>query len=217
MDAALSPPAEPRQVPTSDLLEDLVHTFPDERVSVGELVDRLESRAIGVFLLILALPMLIPNIPGISTIFGVLMIAPALQLTFGHGKMWLPQKVRAWTFPGAGLRKALRAAIPALRRVEVLIKPRLTFLTRWPLTIGVGVQTLIMAIILILPIWGANLSPGVTVTLTALALLQRDGLLMLLSIPCAIGSMLWVYFGTKYGIMLATWLYDVAHNWIVGF
>jgi hypothetical protein len=58
--------------------------------------------------------------------------------------------------------------------------------------------------------WGANLTPGVTVTLTALALLQRDGLLMLLSIPCAIGSLAWVYFGTKYGIMLIDWVFDWA-------
>ncbi len=196
----------------SEVLEELTEGFPNESVSVGELIDRLDSRAHGVLLLILALPMCIPNIPGISTIFGILMIAPALGLLFGQRRLWVPKQVRAWTFPREGFRKALKVAIGGLRRVEFLIKPRMSVLTRWPVTSVVGFQTLIMALVLILPIWGANLSPGVTVTLTALALMQRDGLLMLLSVPCAIGSVIWVYLFTKYGVIAATWLAEWAQQ-----
>lgn len=203
-------PAEGRSA--SEVLVELTQAFEGDRISVGQLVDRLDSRAHGVLLLILALPMCIPNIPGISTVFGVLMIAPALGLLFGQRRLWLPKQVRAWTFPRAGFERALHLAIGGLRRVEFLIKPRLSFLTRWPMTSAVGFQTLLMAFVLILPIWGANLSPGVTVTLTALALMQRDGLLMLLSIPCAIGSIVWVYLFTKYGVMAAAWL----THWVQG-
>jgi hypothetical protein len=205
----------PRPAPgrsASQVLEDLVEAFPSDRISVGELVDRLDSRAHGVLLLILALPMCIPNIPGISTIFGVLMIAPALALMLGQRRLWLPRQVRAWSFPREGFRRALEAAIGGLRRVEYLIKPRLSILTRWPATSFVGFQTLLMALVLILPIWGANLTPGVTVTLTALALMQRDGVLMLLSVPCAIGSIVWVYLFTKYGVQAAQWLGEWLQN-----
>lgn len=190
----------------SEVLRELTEAFDGEKISVGELLDRLDSRAHGVLLLILALPMCIPNIPGISTIFGVLMIAPALGLLLGQRRLWVPRKVRAWTFSRDGFTRALNIAIGGLRRVEFLIKPRLSFLTRWPATSAVGFQTLLMALVLILPIWGANLSPGVTVTLTALALMQRDGLLMLLSVPCALGSLLWVYLFTKYGVIAAAWV-----------
>lgn len=210
-----TPPTEAQPQPgraASEVLEELTEAFQGEKISVGELVDSLDSRAHGVLLLILALPMCIPNIPGISTIFGILMIAPALGLLFGQRRLWLPRQVRAWTFPREGFNKALRVAIGGLKRVEFLIKPRLSFLTRWPLTSLVGFQTFLMAIVLILPIWGANLSPGVTVTLTALALMQRDGVLMLLSVPCAIGSIVWVYLFTKYGVIAATWL----TQWVQG-
>lgn len=210
-----TPPSEAQPPPgraASEVLEELTQAFQGEKISVGELVDSLDSRAHGVLLLILALPMCIPNIPGISTIFGILMIAPALGLLFGQRRLWLPRQVRAWTFPREGFNKALRVAIGGLKRVEFLIKPRLSFLTQWPLTSLVGFQTLLMALVLILPIWGANLSPGVTVTLTALALMQRDGLLMLLSVPCAIGSIVWVYLFTKYGVIAATWL----TQWVQG-
>lgn len=193
----------------SEVLQELSDAFTSDKISVGELVDRLDSRAHGVLLLILALPMCIPNIPGISTIFGVLMIAPAVGLLFGQRQLWLPRQVRAWTFPRESFSKALNLAIGGLKRVEFLIKPRLSFLTRWPVTSAVGFQTLLMAIVLILPIWGANLTPGVTVTFTALALMQRDGLLMLISVPCAIGSIIWVYLFTKYGVMAAAWLLSV--------
>jgi hypothetical protein len=184
----------------SELLNDLVAAFPGEKTSVGALIDQLDSRAHGVLLLVLALPMCIPNVPGISTIFGVLMLAPALQLVMGSRRLWVPQRVRRWEIESAPLRRTLRTAIPTLRRVEYLIKPRWSRLTRFPVTILVGLQTLLMALILILPIPFANWPPGMTVAITSLALLQRDGLLMLLTIPAAIASAASVYLGTRLGL-----------------
>lgn len=212
LNATIPPPSASAGRAASEVLVELTEAFESDKISVGDLVDRLDSRAHGVLLLILALPMCIPNIPGISTIFGVLMIAPALGLLFGQRRLWLPRQARAWTFKRDGFQRALRLAIGGLRRVEFLIKPRLSVLTRWPLTSAVGFQTLLMALVLILPIWGANLLPGIAVTFTALALMQRDGLLMLLSMPFAIGSIVWVYLFTKYGVIAATWL----THWVQG-
>ncbi len=184
----------------SELLDDLVDAFPGDKTSVGELIDRLDSRAHGMLLLVLALPMCIPNVPGISTIFGVLMMLPALQLVMGSRRLWVPQRVRRWEIECAPLRRTLRAATPPLKRVEYLIKPRWSRLTRFPVTILVGLQTLLMAFILILPIPFANWPPGMTVAITSLALLQRDGVLMLLTIPAAIASVASVYLGTRVGL-----------------
>lgn len=184
----------------SALLDDLVEAFPGESVSVGELLDRLDSRAHGVLLLVLALPMCIPNIPGISTIFGFLMLAPALQLVFGSHRLWIPRGMREMRIDCEALRKTLRVATPPLKRIEYLIKPRWSALTRFPATIVIGLQTLLMALILILPIPFANWPPGMTVAMTALALLQRDGILMLLTIPAALASVLSVYVGARVSV-----------------
>lgn len=196
----------------SALLDDLVESFPADKVAVGELVDRLDSRAHGVLLLVLALPMCVPNVPGISTIFGVLMMAPAIQLVLGSRRLWLPRKVREWQVDCEALRRTLRVAIPPLTRVEYLIRPRWTRLTRFPVTILVGLQTLLMAFILILPIPFANWPPGMTVAMTALALLQRDGVLMLLTIPAAIASVASVYLGTRVGLAVINGAFD----WLQG-
>jgi hypothetical protein len=201
MDDHSSAHAEPDQRrKTSDLLEGLLEELPHERITVGELLDCLESRALGFLLLILALPMCVPNIPGISTIFGFLMLAPALQMMFGQ---------REWSFRREGLRRAIHAAVPALKRIEVLIKARLPFFTSWPTTAYIGFQTLLMALILILPIPGGNWPPGITVALTALALLQRDGILMLLTLPAAGASIAAFYYFGKVSLFavehLVTW------------
>lgn len=190
-------PSSQKARPASALLDDLVVAFPDDTVSVGELLDRLDARANGVVLLVLALPMCIPNVPGISTIFGILMLAPALQLVFGQRRLWVPKRVREWRVDCNALRRTFNATTPILRRVEYLIKPRFPELTRFPATIYVGLQTLLMALVLILPIPFGNWPPGMTVALTALALLQRDGLLMLLTSLAAAAS---TYVAARVGI-----------------
>jgi hypothetical protein len=208
-----APPRGHEHEPASALMQGLIDALPNERVTVGELVDALEARAHGVLLLILALPMCVPNVPGISTIFGFLMLAPAVALIFGQRRLWLPQGARAWTFPREGLSRTVRLTTPTLKRIELLIKPRLEVLTRFPLTIYVGLQTLLMALVLILPIPFANWPPGMTVAMTALALLQRDGALLLLTIPAAVASVASVYFGARVGAAvlhnLAPWIHGL--------
>lgn len=210
-----SPPEAGRSA--SELLDDLVEQFPGEKVSVGALIDQLDSRAHGVLLLVLALPMCIPNVPGISTIFGILMLAPALQMVFGSRRLVLPKRVREWEVDATALRRTLQMATPTLKRLEYLIKPRLSVLTRFPLTIGVGLQTLLMALILILPIPFANWPPGMTVAMTALALLQRDGILMLITIPAAAASVASVYLGTRVGIAVINNLIEWGQSLLAGF
>lgn len=200
----------------SSVLHELVEAFPEEKTSIGALIDRLDSRAHGVLLLVLALPMCIPNVPGISTVFGILMLAPAAQLVLGSRRLWVPQRVRRWEVESAQLRRTLRTAIPTLKRVEYLIKPRWSQLTRFPVTILVGLQTLLMAFILILPIPFANWPPGMTVAITSLALLQRDGVLMLLSVPAAIASVASVYLGTRVGLAVINNIVEWAQQLMGG-
>ena len=202
-----SPPHPAKGRAASALLDDLIEAFPGESVSVGELIDQLDSRANGVVLLVLALPMCIPNVPGISTIFGVLMIAPAMQLVLGGHTLWLPKRMRAWRVSCEALRRTFNATTPVLRRVEYLIKPRWSWLTRYPATIYVGLQTLFMALVLILPIPLGNWPPGMTVALTALALLQRDGVLLLLTTAAAGAATYVAYLAGDYVLQFFNGMY----------
>jgi hypothetical protein len=183
----------------SALLEELIDAFPEEHVTVGELLQRLERRAFGLLLLLLALPNCIPNIPGLSTIFGVMLVAPAVQLILGRGELWLPKRVRAWRISRDALRMAIKGALPVLRRLEHYVEPRWTWFARRPFSQFLGLQTLILALVLILPIPLGNWPPGITVAATAIALLQRDGRLALMSVPMAIVSVGVAWAGVRIG------------------
>ncbi len=211
MDSPVSPPPPGRATPpkASALLAELLDAFPNDRVTVGEVLSHLEGRAFGLLLLLLALPNCIPNIPGLSTIFGVMMLAPAIQLILGRGALWLPERVRRWSFSREVLRLTIKGALPVLRRIEGFMSPRWTVLVRPPATQVLGLQTLVMALVLMLPIPAGNWPPGMTVAATALALLQRDGRLALLSVPMAIVSLGVAWVGVRLGLVALQELDDI--------
>ncbi len=200
MDDATSSPTLPEEPTTASAsLAALLDAFPEEKVTVGEILERLDGQAFGLLLLLLALPNCIPNIPGLSTIFGVLMIAPAVQLIFGRHGVWLPRRIRAWSISRDALRMAIKGALPVLKRIEKFVGPRWTFLVEPPFTQMLGMVTLILAFVLILPIPLGNWPPGMTVAAIALALLQKDGRLALLSIPMAVLSVGVAWAGVRIG------------------
>ena len=202
----------------SDLLEELLDAFPNERITVGEVLERLEGRAFGLLLLLLALPNCVPNIPGLSTIFGVMMLAPAIQLILGRGDLWLPRRVRAWSFSRDVVQRTIKASVPILRRVEHFIRPRWTWLVHPPMLQILGLQTVVMALVLMLPIPAGNWPPGMTVAATALALLQRDGRLALLSIPMGAISVGIAWIGFRIGWAAMRELFELIHEgWIAIF
>jgi hypothetical protein len=68
----------------SELLAEHALTVSSERVSLGEIADFLGTRSIGAWLLILALPMVLPvPMPGISVLFGAPLIIISAQLALG--------------------------------------------------------------------------------------------------------------------------------------
>lgn len=200
MDAFADPAPHPnRPANASALVEELIEAFPNERVTVGELLHRLDGRAYGLLLLLTALPVCIPNIPGISTIFAVIMFVPAVQMILGRGHAWLPQRICRWSFSRQALNGALTAALPSLRRLERLAKPRWCVLVSPPLMPLWGAMTFVMAIVLALPIPGGNLPVGLTIAALALALLQQDGVVAVISGVMAAATLAIVFAIIRYG------------------
>jgi hypothetical protein len=208
----LAPSLPPK---TSVLLKDLRDAFPgEEPISVRDLLKRLDGRAFGLLLLILALPNCIPNVPGISTVFGLLLVAPALQMIFGAGTPWIPKRIADMKIEPSTFRKVIDWAMPNLLRVEKLVQPRLQFLTQKPTTIWFGIQTLILAGILALPIPFANWPPGMGVATLAIALLQRDGVFALISFGFFIASCVIAPLGIGMAFAAMDWVVGTVSSWI---
>jgi hypothetical protein len=75
----------------SELLANHVRSITSERVSLADIAEFLGARSIGAWLLILALPMVLPvPAPGISILFGVPLMMISAQLMPGYGRAWIP-------------------------------------------------------------------------------------------------------------------------------
>jgi hypothetical protein len=152
--------------------------------TVGDITDRLDERAYGILILALALPCLVPGLPG-AQIIAIPIFLLALQLMIGRMEPWLP----GW-FLRANVKKSWLDGIAgfAAKRLawtERLARPRLTFFAAG---LGERLIALIMAaaaITVMLPI--TNTIPSVALTLMAIGLIQRDGLFTLGGALVALG------------------------------
>ena len=150
------------------------------RVSIGEIVAQAAGEGgLGPVLFLLTLPVLLPLPPGVSMVLSFPLLVVALQIVAGRPKVWLPEALARRSIDRSALVKLLRRILPLVARVEVVVRPRLSFLTG---TIGVrviGLACTLAAVVLILPIPFANLVPALTLGVFALGLTRKDGLLVL--------------------------------------
>ncbi|HEV7776404.1 MAG TPA: exopolysaccharide biosynthesis protein [Luteibacter sp.] len=165
---------------TTELLRDALEAHETDRISLEALLDPLRSRAYGFVLLLLAVPNFIPVPIGIGGVMGVLVVALGLEMLFGLEYPWIPRWLRARTMSRAALGRFLNRIEPLTRRLEKLCKPRMERLTRRPLTIASGLVMILIGILLALPIPFTNYVFGAMLLAFAIALVERDGVLLLL-------------------------------------
>lgn len=165
----------------SQLLHGLTVGQPHERITLGDLRHEFGERAFGLLLLVFTLPncIPIPGIPGVSLVTGLPVVFFALQLAIGQEEPYLPAWIRDRSFTRGHLSHFVVKAGPHLRWLERLIKPRLAPIVSGPGERLLGVVTLLLAIALSLPIPLGNLLPAIAMAILSLALIERDGLLVL--------------------------------------
>jgi hypothetical protein len=197
------PHQDPR--PFSEVLRALAASG-EEQLRVSEIVETFEERAMAAVMIFLGLLSLIP-IPGLTTATGVPMILVSLQLVGGRETLWLPSRVAAVGVDRANFRAGVERALVWVERAERLTRPRYLWATEELGERFIGLVCLIMSCVLILPLWFGNFVPGVAVILLSLALLQRDGLFVLLGTLTAIGAfvVLFLVWGTIVTGLVKTW------------
>jgi hypothetical protein len=159
-----------------------------DRLTLSELSARLRDRSWGGLLLIFAAINLLPLPPGATAITGLPLLLIAAQMAAGVRHPWFPRR-----FDQRGIRTDHLARIAAKiapweRRIERLLKPRLYALTNHRGTRVIGLVCLLLSVILWLPIPLGNHAPALALTLFALALIYRDGVLVILGAVAAIAS-----------------------------
>jgi hypothetical protein len=175
----------PTYVPTSVQLAQMLDRADGPRVSIGWLVKQLGRRSFGATLLVMAV---IGCVPGASTIVGLLVAWPAIQMVLGHDAAVLPRLVARREVGVERLAAVIRIVVPRLAWLERLIRPRLPppFETTKRLT---GIVMLLLGLTMVSPVPFSHLVPALVIMLLALAYLEEDGVALLIALAAALASL----------------------------
>jgi hypothetical protein len=163
----------------------MVNQLEGSRVSVGCLMKRLGERSFGLTLFMMAV---LAFIPGASTIIGVLIAWPAVQMTLGRDAAALPRLIARKQIDVEKLARVTRIVAPRLEWVERLVRPR------WPTPLQTtkrmtGGVTLLLGLSLISPVPFGHVVPALVIMLLALAYLEEDGVALLVALIAALLSL----------------------------
>lgn len=164
---------------TSDVFRTLADIGEGDRIELGSLAVALGDRAFGLLVLVFALPNIVPMIPGVSTISGVVIAVLGLQMLIGRHEPWLPAFIATRSLQREDLRAMILRTVPWVERLEGVAHPRAAFMTAGPMRALLGAMFVLLGVVLALPLsWIGNFPPGVALVFLSVGLLERDGLLV---------------------------------------
>jgi hypothetical protein len=173
------PPSQPRPVPLSQRLHQIVEEDGPERLSFSDLALKLQARAWGGLLVIFAAINVIPLPPGMNIFFAIPLMIVSAQMAFGRASPWFPARIDRRGVTRDELRRLIAKIQWVESRVERMFKPRLATLTGPSATRLIGVVCFILAIFAMLPI--VHVAPAAVIVLFGLGLVYRDGALVILA------------------------------------
>lgn len=170
--------------------------FEEERpgkITLTEILQLAGERVFGFLFVILALPSALPvPAPGYSTPFGFVLFLLALQLISGRKLPWLPAKISHHPMELNQVQGVIKAGLPWLRRIEMITRPRLTYIcTSLPGRVTMGIAIALMGISMMIPIPGTNTLPAMGIFVTGFGLIEDDGAISLAGLVlCLMGGIL---------------------------
>lgn len=146
-------------------------------VTLGAIAEAMADRSFGAFLVVFCIPNLIPLPPGATIILGLPLVFIAFQMAFSRlDTIWMPERLRLYSFDNAAFSKLLDRVIPWMRKAERWIKPRLWMKNPRLAERFFGIFALVLAVIIFMPIPLGNMGPAYALCLMGLGFSERDGL-----------------------------------------
>ncbi|HJT98938.1 MAG TPA: exopolysaccharide biosynthesis protein [Rhodanobacteraceae bacterium] len=166
---------------TTELLKSALEQNTGDEIPFGDFLDPLGERAFGFLVLVLAIPNFIPVPIGIGGVMGVLVILVGLQMLLGFAHPWLPGVMRRKGIARASIERFIHRITPVLRWLEHVCRPRFESLTRQPVHRISGFLLVVTGVALALPIPFTNYVFGLLLLVFAVALIERDGIVLTLA------------------------------------
>lgn len=183
-----------------------------ERVSLQDLAACHGPAAQGAWLVLLALPCVLP-LPGAGTVLGLGLMVMAWRMLLGQDLARLPERIGRYELSQAHAHTVLSALTRfhdvAGRRCRTRLTGLVEHLERSSRLAWAPVMVGLMAVLIVLPIPFGNVLPAVAVAMLGLGLVHRDGLMVALSTLMAL-------LATAYaaGLGVSVWL--LGGQWLSG-
>lgn len=180
-----------QQQTLSAIIEDV---FDDTKgpSTYGAVIDEIDQHGMAVILILFALPSALP-VPaaGYSTLLSIPLFIIGFRLLCGYNTLWMPAKWRSKTFhPEQFSRKLVNGMLRLIQFVERFTKPRLVSLARSQATrVVLGILIIALACSMLLPIPGTNTAPAFGIFLIGFALLEDEGVMLLIGIAASLLAM----------------------------
>ena len=177
-------------LPLSQRLEEIAKQSGPERIQLSDLAQQLHSRVWGGLLVILAAINVIPLPPGTNTILAIPLVLVSAQMALGRSSPWFPSRIDRRGITKSELRQLITKIGAVESRVERVFRPRLGHLTAPAATRVIGLVCVVLSLIAGLPILMIHNAPAVAILLFGLALIYRDGILVIIGAVAAVLSVL---------------------------
>jgi hypothetical protein len=170
-------------MPSSRILDELIHQAPAEYVTVGWLTSTLDRHSFGIIMLSLGL---LATTPVGSTVPALTLAVMAVQLIIDQTEPIFPDFLMTRRLPTKQLLRLGRRAVHVLKYLEKVVHPR------WSMTFEaakrtVGIMILLLtAVLLLTPVPLGNVAPALVISLISLAYVEEDGLLLSVALLAAI-------------------------------
>lgn len=191
--SALVAPAPSRPESIGDLLDCFeALARKGQRVVVGDLIDAIGTRSYGPFLIVPALIELSPvgGVPGVPTVIAAIVVLFAAQMLWGRKRLWVPDWLAGRTLAAHQLQRMVKALRPVALRLDQWFHGRLQALTSglWVRLAALACVALAALVPPLELVPFASSAPMGAIALFGLALMVRDGVLMLAASVLACGA-----------------------------
>jgi hypothetical protein len=192
-----------QQLSLSNMIE---RVFAPERgpSTYGQLINEIAEHGMAVVLILFALPSALPlPAAGYSTVLSIPLFMIGFRFILGYNTLWLPNTLQNKTFnPEQFSRKLVRGMLRLIQLVEHFSKPRLVpFVRSQGIYRLLGILIIALAFSMLLPIPGTNTAPAFGIFLIGFALLEDDGIMLIVGILASLValaiSFTIIFFGYK--------------------
>ena len=178
-----------RPLPLSKRLAQIIDETPGERLSFTELAAKLHSRAWGGLLFIFAAINVLPLPPGTSVFFAIPLMIVSAQMVLGRASPWFPARIDRRGVRKTELERLIAKIHGVEARIERVLKPRLASLTAPTATRVIGAVCFFLALLAAIPIPLFHIAPAAAILLFGLALIYRDGVVVIVAAVASVLSL----------------------------